>query len=124
LCLHIHLQHVLLWLRLASLVLSPAGDWLALGPLLSQAGQGGYYDLILSAETIYSTDSQQRLLTCMKQVGLRVHTTGTKWHCMDRWLLRKLSLLHSSPELWKQATHHMASHCTALRPCMLPVFLA
>jgi hypothetical protein len=29
---------------------------------------GGYYDIILTAETIYNEDSQQRLLDCIKQV--------------------------------------------------------
>jgi hypothetical protein len=46
-----------------------AGDWAAVGQLLASQGMGGYYDIILTAETIYNEDSQQRLLDCIKQVG-------------------------------------------------------
>lgn len=46
-----------------------AGDWAAVGQLLSSHGMGGFYDIILTAETIYNEDSQQRLLDCIKQVG-------------------------------------------------------
>lgn len=45
-----------------------AGDWAAVGQLLASQGMGGYYDMILTAETIYNEDSQQRLLDCIKQV--------------------------------------------------------
>lgn len=46
-----------------------AGDWAAVGQLLASQGMGGYYDVILTAETIYNEDSQQRLLDCIKQVS-------------------------------------------------------
>jgi len=40
-------------------------------PRMSGAqGYGGHYDLILTAESIYSTSSQRRLLECVKQVCL------------------------------------------------------
>lgn len=39
------------------------------GELLTGLGYGGHYDLILSSETIYSVQSQERLLECIKQVG-------------------------------------------------------
>lgn len=39
-----------------------------MGQLLASTGYGGYYDLILTAETIYNEDSQERLLQCIKQV--------------------------------------------------------
>jgi hypothetical protein len=45
-----------------------AGDWASVGQLLSSQGMGGFYDIILTAETIYNEDSQQRLLDCVKQV--------------------------------------------------------
>jgi len=45
-----------------------AGDWLALGNYLAKGGRGGYYDIVLTAETIYSEESQIRLLECIKQV--------------------------------------------------------
>ena len=38
------------------------GDWLAVGRLLSAEGLGAYYDLVLSAETIYSAAGAGRLL--------------------------------------------------------------
>ena len=31
---------------------------------------GGTYDMIISAETIYSLESQQQLINCIKQVSL------------------------------------------------------
>jgi hypothetical protein len=46
-----------------------AGDWLALGNYLAKGGRGGYYDIVLTAETIYNEESQIRLLECIKQVG-------------------------------------------------------
>jgi hypothetical protein len=55
-----------------------AGDWAAVGQLLSSQGMGGYYDIILTAETIYNEDSQQRLLDCIKQVG----NIGVALQCM------------------------------------------
>lgn len=45
-----------------------SGDWAAVGQLLSIQGMGGFYDIILTAETIYNEESQQRLLSCIKQV--------------------------------------------------------
>eukprot|EP00877_Chromochloris_zofingiensis_P011655 jgi/Chrzof1/6743/Cz19g07140.t1 len=45
-----------------------AGDWMAVGQLLTSQGLGGYYDIILTAETIYNQESQERLLECIKQV--------------------------------------------------------
>ncbi len=44
------------------------GDWASLPDALKAAGLLGGYDCILSAETIYSLDSQQSLLQCIKQV--------------------------------------------------------
>ncbi|KAF6259139.1 hypothetical protein COO60DRAFT_1514683 [Scenedesmus sp. NREL 46B-D3] len=45
-----------------------AGDWEAVGHMMAMHGLGGYYDIILTAETIYSPESQARLLSCIKQV--------------------------------------------------------
>jgi hypothetical protein len=45
-----------------------AGDWEAVGHMMAMHGLGGYYDVILTAETIYSPESQARLLSCIKQV--------------------------------------------------------
>uniref|UniRef100_A0A383V6Z2 protein-histidine N-methyltransferase n=1 Tax=Tetradesmus obliquus TaxID=3088 RepID=A0A383V6Z2_TETOB len=45
-----------------------AGDWEAVGHMMAMHGLGGYYDIILTAETIYSRESQARLLSCIKQV--------------------------------------------------------
>ncbi|PNH06864.1 Histidine protein methyltransferase 1 [Tetrabaena socialis] len=45
-----------------------SGDWRAVGELLTGAGYGGHYDLILSSETIYSLPAQERLLECIKQL--------------------------------------------------------
>lgn len=47
-----------------------AGSWAGLPDLLQSEGLLGTYDIVLSAETIYSTDSQQQLLDCIKQVQL------------------------------------------------------
>ncbi|BDA46890.1 Histidine protein methyltransferase 1 homolog [Coccomyxa sp. Obi] len=54
-----------------------SGDWATLPTLLEREGLLGTYDMILSAETIYSLDSQQQLLSCIKQC-LRP-TTGQAW---------------------------------------------
>ncbi|CAL8471510.1 g11052 [Coccomyxa elongata] len=54
-----------------------SGDWATLPTLLEKEGLLGTYDIILSAETIYSLDSQQQLLSCIKQC-LRP-TTGQAW---------------------------------------------
>eukprot|EP00878_Enallax_costatus_P021358 GHUV01022607.1.p1 GENE.GHUV01022607.1~~GHUV01022607.1.p1 ORF type:complete len:240 (+),score=47.92 GHUV01022607.1:893-1612(+) len=45
-----------------------AGDWEATGSMLAMHGLGGYYDIILTAETIYNQEGQERLLSCIKQV--------------------------------------------------------
>lgn len=45
------------------------GDWSSLGSLLASENLGGTYDIIISAETIYSLESQQQLFHCIKQVG-------------------------------------------------------
>jgi hypothetical protein len=47
----------------------PPGDWLAVGSLLSSKGLDAYYDLVLTAETIYSQHGATRLLECIKQVA-------------------------------------------------------
>lgn len=47
----------------------PAGDWLSLGSLLGHVGLGASYDLVLTAETIYSPSGALKLLECIKQVG-------------------------------------------------------
>lgn len=47
---------------------APPGDWEAVGHMMAMHGLGGYYDIILTAETIYSRESQARLLSCIKQV--------------------------------------------------------
>lgn len=55
-------------------------------------GLGGHYDLILASETLYSLDSQLRLLECIKQVcnGIRgrlfCHSLGQNWRGPP-WLL-------------------------------------
>jgi hypothetical protein len=36
--------------------------------MMAMHGLGGYYDIILTAETIYKPESQARLLSCIKQV--------------------------------------------------------
>ena len=46
-----------------------AGDWQALGRLLSREGLGGSYDIILASECIYNESTQRELLECIKQVG-------------------------------------------------------
>ncbi|KAL3152167.1 hypothetical protein ABBQ32_001259 [Trebouxia sp. C0010 RCD-2024] len=43
------------------------GDWSSLGSLLASENLGGTYDIIISAETIYSLESQQQLFHCIKQ---------------------------------------------------------
>jgi hypothetical protein len=53
-----------------SLLWCISGDWASVGQLLASQGMGGYYDVILTAETIYNEESQQRLLDCIKQVRL------------------------------------------------------
>lgn len=45
-----------------------AGDWGGVGQMLASSGLGGHYDLVLTAETIYSAESQRRLLDAIKQV--------------------------------------------------------
>lgn len=45
-----------------------AGDWLGVGGLLTRMHMGGYYDIILTSETLYSLESQEALLECIKQV--------------------------------------------------------
>ena len=42
-----------------------------MGSLLSSKGLGASYDLVLSAETIYSLHGANRLLECIKQVRSR-----------------------------------------------------
>ncbi|EIE22097.1 hypothetical protein COCSUDRAFT_83488, partial [Coccomyxa subellipsoidea C-169] len=44
-----------------------AGDWAGLPRLLKTEGLLGTYDIVLSAETVYSLDSQQQLLNCIRQ---------------------------------------------------------
>eukprot|EP00891_Asterochloris_glomerata_P002333 jgi/Astpho2/2333/Aster-08197 len=44
-----------------------AGDWQALGRLLSREGLGGSYDIILASECIYNESTQRELLECIKQ---------------------------------------------------------
>ncbi|KAK9829233.1 hypothetical protein WJX72_004662 [[Myrmecia] bisecta] len=44
-----------------------ASDWCCMGDLMGKNLLGGNYDIILSAETIYSLDSQHSLYECMKQ---------------------------------------------------------
>ncbi len=44
------------------------GDWAGLPRLLKTEGLLGTYDIVLSAETVYSLDSQQQLLNCIRQV--------------------------------------------------------
>ena len=62
------------------------GDWSTLGSLLAKQNLGGSYDMILSAETIYSPESQQQLFDCIKQVCLADkdfvgHCHSDKWEC-------------------------------------------
>jgi hypothetical protein len=56
------------------------------GQLLAQCGLGGFYDVILTAETIYSEASQERLLQCIKQVRVcvcvRVHARACVCVCV------------------------------------------
>lgn len=44
-----------------------AGDWRAVGELLAAKGLAASYDLILTAETIYSPQGAARLLECIKR---------------------------------------------------------
>eukprot|EP00879_Flechtneria_rotunda_P022655 GHRR01023924.1.p1 GENE.GHRR01023924.1~~GHRR01023924.1.p1 ORF type:complete len:192 (+),score=42.44 GHRR01023924.1:363-938(+) len=53
-----------------------AGDWQAVGQMLAMSGLGGHYDIILTAETIYSLESQEHLLGCIKQVLQPPHGTA------------------------------------------------
>lgn len=46
------------------------GEWSSLGSLMASENLGGTYDMIISAETIYSLESQQQLFDCIKQVSL------------------------------------------------------
>lgn len=74
-----------------------AGDWQAVGELLTLNGLGGHYDVILAAETIYSRESQQRLLGCIKQVSLGAACSGmcVVWQrvCVGASMLLLLLLL-------------------------------
>ncbi|GFH10285.1 uncharacterized protein HaLaN_05568, partial [Haematococcus lacustris] len=50
-----------------------SGDWSAVGELLTsqaspQQGLGGNYDIILTSESVYCVEAQQRLVECIKQV--------------------------------------------------------
>ena len=58
---------------LSQITLAPArfisGDWGMLGQLLSSLGLAQSFDLVVSAETIYSTESMTALLTCIKQAS-------------------------------------------------------
>ena len=45
------------------------GDWGALADLLEQRGLAGTYDVVLSAETIYSLDSMRSLYECIVRVS-------------------------------------------------------
>ncbi|KAI8468879.1 MAG: hypothetical protein J3K34DRAFT_294897 [Monoraphidium minutum] len=53
-----------------------AGDWLAVGSLLSSKGLDASYDLVLAAEAIYSPQGASRLLECIKQVLRPPHGTA------------------------------------------------
>lgn len=52
------------------------GDWSTLGSLMASQNLGGSYDIILSAETIYSPESQQQLFDCIKQVCIYCSVTN------------------------------------------------
>lgn len=43
------------------------GDWTLLGPLLSSLGLAYSFDMVVSAETIYSSASMRALFACIKQ---------------------------------------------------------
>ena len=45
------------------------GDWSQLGELLAAGGGAGSFDLVVSAETVYSPPSTRALLACIKQVS-------------------------------------------------------
>lgn len=47
-----------------------AGDWMLLGLLLSSLGLANSFDMVVSAETIYSSASMRALFACVKQVSL------------------------------------------------------
>ena len=47
-----------------------AGDWALLPEFVHSKGVVGGYDIILAAETIYSPDSQEQLLQCIKKVTI------------------------------------------------------
>ncbi len=64
-----------------------SGGWLHIGQKLSEQGLGGHYDVVLASECIYSEDSQQCLLECIKQVGQAecvtlagINTDQQQWH--------------------------------------------
>lgn len=46
-----------------------AGDWGLLGQLLFSLGLAHSFDVVVSAETIYTTESMTALLTCIKQAS-------------------------------------------------------
>jgi predicted nicotinamide N-methyase len=46
-----------------------SGSWSALGPLLREQGLAGTYDVILTAETIYSMEALHSLYQCFKEVS-------------------------------------------------------
>lgn len=60
-----------------------SGDWASLSQLLVDSGQQGSYDLVLTAETIYSLGNVPSLLSCMETVncgGRVVLLDGTATH--------------------------------------------
>jgi hypothetical protein len=59
-----------------------AGSWAALPELLDREGLCGAYDIVLSAETIYSLDSQRQLLACIKQVGCAAMHHSKRSHAL------------------------------------------
>ncbi len=58
-----------------------AGRWSNLRcpypPPVRAQGLGGHYDLILTSESIYSVQSQRRLIECIKQVRCRASSSGS-----------------------------------------------
>ena len=53
-----------------------AGDWSHLGRLLQELGLAHCYDLVLAAETVYSTDSFAPFLSIVEQVCCWSMVTG------------------------------------------------
>jgi len=70
-----------------------AGEWRAVAQQLQGEQLAGSYDIVLSAETIYNADSQEALLSCIKQVRARRRLLGGR---------TRLLLIHAALMPWRR----------------------